>query len=55
MIRPTIRTLIDEEDVAKIEYLEQQGWFGSRELEYFIKTAREHKNSIFSMVFTFKK
>lgn len=44
-IRPAIQALIDEEAVGKIEFLEAKDWFGRRELEEFITTAREHQKT----------
>lgn len=42
-IRPAVEALIRLEDVDKIEALEQQGWFGAKELEGFLQTARTEK------------
>ncbi|MDC7290388.1 hypothetical protein NXH76_21600 [Blautia schinkii] len=41
-IRPAVEHLIEQDDVEKIEKLEQMGWFHERELESFICRAREH-------------
>ena len=36
-------TLIEEDEPDKIEVLEQAGWFGQKEVEDFIRTARERQ------------
>ena len=43
-IRPAAAMLIDREDVEGLMRLEKMGWFGSREVEGFIKTARDKHN-----------
>ena len=43
-IRPAVEFLIRSEDVEKMEALEQQGWFGAKELEGFLNTARAEKS-----------
>lgn len=48
-IRPAMEFLIQEEDIRKMELLESYGWFGRRELDQFIRTARE-KRKMESMV-----
>ncbi|MDY4694120.1 MAG: hypothetical protein SO401_11390 [Blautia sp.] len=40
-IRPAMELLIRLEDTEKMELLENNGWFGEKELENFIKTAEE--------------
>lgn len=40
-IRPAMEMLIQLEDTEKMEVLENNGWFGEKELESFIKTAQE--------------
>ena len=43
-VRNAMEALIEEDDPGKIEVLEEKGWFGEKELEEFMKTARErHK------------
>lgn len=44
-IRPAVEMLIEADAVEKIEKLEMQGWFGKRELESFIETARRKKKT----------
>ena len=39
-IRPAMEALIAGEELEKLEALERQGWFGERELEGFLETAR---------------
>lgn len=43
-IRSAMEVLIRSEDVGKMEVLEQQGWFGAKELEGFLRTARAEKS-----------
>ena len=40
-IRPAMENLLLEENIPKMEILEQQGWFGRKELDSFIQIARE--------------
>ncbi|MDO4337247.1 MAG: hypothetical protein Q4C91_04060 [Eubacteriales bacterium] len=40
-IRPAMEALIREEETEKMEALAQFGWFGAKELETFIRSARE--------------
>ena len=42
-IRNAVETLIEEDEPEKIEVLEQAGWFGQKEVEDFIRTARERQ------------
>ena len=42
-IRNAVETLIEEDEPEKIEVLEQAGWFGRKEVEDFIRTARERQ------------
>ena len=42
-IRNAVETLIEEDEPEKIAVLEQKGWFGQKELEEFIRTARERQ------------
>ena len=42
-IRNAVETLIEEDEPEKIETLEQEGWFGQKEVEGFIRTARERQ------------
>ena len=42
-IRNAVETLIEEDEQDKIEVLEQAGWFGQKEVEDFIRTARERQ------------
>lgn len=43
-IRPAMEALIREENVEKMELLEEQGWFGAAELDQFLAIARkEHR------------
>lgn len=42
-IRNAVETLIEEDEPDKIEVLEQAGWFGQKEVEDFIRTARERQ------------
>ena len=43
-VRNAVEALIEEDNPGKIEVLEEKGWFGEKELEEFMKTARErHK------------
>lgn len=44
-IRPAMERLIENEDVEKMQILEELGWFGEKELEGFIKTARARKKT----------
>lgn len=42
-IRNTIEALIEEDDPQKIQYLENLGWFGKKELDGFIESAMQRK------------
>ena len=42
-IRPAMENLLLEENIPKMEILEQQGWFGRKELDSFIQIAREQE------------
>lgn len=42
-LRNAIETLIEEEEPEKIGQLEEQGWFREKELEDFIRIARERQ------------
>lgn len=42
-IRSVMEILIEEEDTQKMEILEKRGWIGERELESYIRTAREEE------------
>ena len=44
-IRPAVEKLIEDEDVEKMQLLEEQGWFGEKELEVFLQTARVQKKT----------
>ena len=48
-IRPAMEFLIDKEDIERMEQLETCGWFSARELESFIRCARE-KTKLRSLV-----
>ena len=48
-IRPAMEFLIDKEDIEKMEQLEKCGWFSEKELESFIRCARE-KTKLRSLV-----
>ena len=52
-VRNAVEVLIEEDEPEKIEILEQQGWFGEKELEDFIKTARE-RQKIQALVYLMK-
>ena len=43
MYKRQVETLIEEDEPDKIEVLEQAGWFGQKEVEDFIRTARERQ------------
>lgn len=46
-IRPAAAILIETENLEGLMRLEKMGWFGSREVDGFIKTARDkHKVSV---------
>lgn len=40
-IRPAVEKLIGDNEIEKLQVLEEKGFFGERELEGFLKTARE--------------
>lgn len=40
-IRAVVEELIEQEEIEKIQHLEEQGMFGERELEIFLKMSRE--------------
>ena len=42
-VRNAVETLIEEDEPEKIEVLEQAGWFDRKEVEDFIRTARERQ------------
>ena len=42
-VRNAVEALIEEDEPEKIAVLEQSGWFGEKELDEFIKTARERQ------------
>lgn len=42
-VRNAVEALIEEDEPEKIAVLEQTGWFGEKELDEFIKTARERQ------------
>lgn len=42
-VRNAVEALIEEDEPEKIAVLEQAGWFGEKELDEFIKTARERQ------------
>ena len=52
-VRNAVETLIEEDEPEKIEVLEQMGWFGQKELEDFIKIARE-RQKIQALVYLMK-
>ncbi len=45
-IRPAFEWLIRHEEVEKMEVLANQGWFGQRELEGFLRTALEENKPV---------
>lgn len=42
-VRNAVEALIEEDEPEKIAVLEQAGWFGEKELDDFIRTARERQ------------
>ena len=40
-IRPAMEALIRSQQIEQMEILAEQGWYGKKELETFIRTARE--------------
>lgn len=48
-IRPAMEFLIEKEDTERMELLESGGWFAAKELESFIRYARE-KSKLRSLV-----
>ena len=40
-IRPAMEFLVESEETDRMSVLEQQGWFGEKELDAFIRKARE--------------
>lgn len=40
-IRPAVEKLIGDNEIERLQVLEEKGFFGERELEGFLKTARE--------------
>lgn len=44
-IRPAVEALIEEEDVEKMQILEELGWFQTPHIEIFIRMAREKKKT----------
>ena len=53
-VRNAVETLVEEDEPEKIEVLEQMGWFGQKELEDFIKIARE-RQKIQALVYLMKQ
>ena len=53
-VRNAVETLIEEDEPEKIEVLEQMEWFGPKELEDFIKIARE-RQKIQALVYLMKR
>ena len=53
-VRNAVETLIEEDEPEKIEVLEQMEWFGQKELEDFIKIARE-RQKIQALVYLMKR
>ena len=53
-VRNAVETLIEEDEPEKIEVLEQMEWFGQKELEDFIKIARE-RQKIQALVYLMKQ
>ena len=52
-VRNAIEALIEEDEPEKIEELEHLGWFGEKELDDFIKIARE-RQKIQALVYLMK-
>lgn len=52
-VRNAVETLIEEDEPEKIAVLEQAGWFGEKELDDFIRTARE-RQKIQALVYLMK-
>lgn len=44
-IRPAVEKLIADNEIERLQVLEEKGFFGERELEGFLKTAREQNRS----------
>ena len=44
-IRPAVEALIEEEDVEKMQILEELGWLQNPHIEIFIRIAREKKKT----------
>lgn len=44
-VRNAVETLIEEDDSEHILFMEEEGWFGKKELEGFIRTAIERQKS----------
>lgn len=44
-IRPAVEALIEEEDVEKMQILEELGWLQNPHIEIFIRMAREKKKT----------
>lgn len=53
-IRPAMEALIRSQQVDRMEALTEQGWYGKKELETFIRTARE-EGRLQSMVWLMKQ
>lgn len=53
-VRNAVEALIEEDEPEKIEVLEELGWFGEKELEEFIKIARE-RQKIQALVYLMKE
>ena len=53
-VRNAVEALIEEDEPEKIAVLEQNGWFGEKELDEFIRTARE-RQKIQALVYLMKE
>lgn len=53
-VRNAVEALIEEDEPEKIAILEQLGWFGQKELEDFIRIARE-RQKIQALVYLMKQ
>ena len=53
-VRNAVEALIEEDEPEKIAVLEQDGWFGEKELDEFIRTARE-RQKIQALVYLMKE
>ena len=53
-IRPAMEALIRSQQIEQMEILAEQGWYGKKELETFIRTARE-EGSLQALVWLMKE